>query len=204
MNARGLGSSDKPLSAPAALLGEGVSALHSYGNIAGTFVRLFSKPPILGLSAVLFALYWAVFFELIKYAGKGYFLVTVPLQLLVLFVVSSAILSTLSIAYLRTAARKSKGVVAAAQSPLTVAVGTVVVSCACELPFVAPLLYFLGMNSLGVSAVISSLAQVQEPLVIAMTALNAVSSLYYLGLIGAATVHLPRGSVATTAAQPQA
>ena len=173
------------------------------GNIAATFVRLFTTPAILGLSVALFAFYWAVFFELIKYAGKGFFLVTVPLEMLVLFVVSSAVLSTVSIAYLRSARRTRKGVIGAAQSPLSVALGTVVVSCACELPFVAPLLYFLGMNSLGVSAVISSIAQVQEPMVLAMTALNAVSSLYYLRLIGDGSLHASEGKVAITPARPQ-
>ena len=63
--------------------------------------------------------------------------------------------------------------------------GTAVVSCACSAPLLAPLFYFVGMNSLGVSSVISSLAQLQEPLVLGMIALNALSVLYYLKLIGA-------------------
>ena len=160
------------------------------GGIAQEFVRTFSAPINVGLCVALFAAYWLVFFELIKYAGRGFFLVTVPLPLLIAFIISSALLSTLSVAYLRSAYRKRRGVIAAAQSPIAVAVGTVVVSCACEIPFLAPLLYFLGMGSLGVSAVVSYLAQVQEPLIVVLTVLNVVSAVYYLRLIGASSVNV--------------
>jgi hypothetical protein len=170
-------------------------------GIARTFYRLFTSPSTVALCASLFAAYWLAFFELIKYAGRGYFLVSVPVLVLVLFVLSSSALSTVTLSYLRTARRRRRGVVGAAQSPLTVAVGTAVVSCACELPFVAPLLYFLGMNSLGVSAVVSSLAQLQEPLVLAMTGLNAVSVLYYLKLIGSASLGSSAGGVGISAGQ---
>ena len=84
---------------------------------------------------------------------------------------------------------------------VTVAVGTMVVSCACEAPILAPLLYFLGMNSLGVSAVISSLAKYQGPLVLVMTGLNAISSLYYLRLMGSPSFRVIGGKAAITAPQ---
>ena len=166
-------------------------ALEQNGNVARTFARLFSSPRTLALSAVLFVCYWVLFYELIRYAGQGYFLVAVPLYLLVLFVLSSSILATVGIEYLRAATRRRRGAVGFAQSPLTVLAGTAVVSCACNIPLLAPLLYFVGMNSLGVSAVISSLAQLQVPLVVAMTGLNALSVLYYLKLMGASGARMP-------------
>jgi hypothetical protein len=159
--------------------------LEKNGNIARTFARLFSSPGTLATCAVLFGFYWVVFYELVRYAGQGYFLVAAPLSLLVLFVLSSSVLATISIAYLRLAARRRRGAVGVAQSPLMVAAGTAVVTCACNLPLLAPLLYSIGMNSLSVSAVISSFARFQEPLVLAMTGLNALSACYYLKLLGA-------------------
>jgi len=42
------------------------------------------------------------------------------------------------------------------------------------------------MNSVGVSVVISEVARIQEPLVIAMVAVNVLTAVYYLRLIGSA------------------
>jgi len=174
--------------------------LEKNGNIARTFARLFSSPRTLATCAVLSGFYWVVFYELVRYAGEGYFLVAAPLPLLVIFVLSSSVLATISIAYLRLAARRRRGAIGVAQSPLMVAAGTVVVSCACNVPLLAPLLYSIGMNSLSVSAVISSLARFQEPLVLAMTGLNAVSACYYLNLLGA----VQSGAERVPPAQPAA
>jgi len=161
-------------------------------NIAWTFARLYSSPGTLAMGVALFGFYWVLFYELIKYAGEGFFLVAVPLPLLVLFVLSSSVLATVSIAYLRSSTRRRRGAVGVAQSPLTLAAGTAVVTCACNIPLLGPLLYAIGMNSLSVSAVISSLAQYQEPLVLAMIGLNALSACYYLRLIGATGGRTPR------------
>lgn len=160
------------------------TAMAQNGNIARTFARLFSSPGTIAIAVVISVGYWIVFYELIRYAGQGYFLVSVPLPLLVIFVLSSSVLATISIAYIRLAARKSRGAVGVAQSPLMVAAGTAVVTCACNIPLLGPLLYSVGLNSLAVSTVLSSLARFQEPLVLAMMVLNALSACYYLKLIG--------------------
>lgn len=130
--------------------------------------------------------YWFLFYDLVKYASSGFFLVEVPVWLLVVFVLSSSVLATLAITYLRGATRKRRSVIGIAQSPITVAAGTAVVTCACNIPLLAPFLYFVGMNSVGVSVVISEVARFQEPLVLAMIGVNLLTGFYYLRLIDSA------------------
>jgi len=163
-----------------------VEVMEGQGNVAWTFARVFSSPWTLATEAVVFAIYWFVFYDLVRYASSGFFLVEVPVWLLVVFVFSSSVLATLAITYLRAATRKRRSALGMAQSPIMVAAGTAVVTCACNIPLLGPFLYFIGMNSVGVSVVISEVARIQEPLVTAMIAVNALTAVYYLRLIGSA------------------
>ena len=72
--------------------------------------------------------------------------------------------ATVAVSYLRLALRR-RSLPGVAQSPIGVALGAFVATCSCNLPFIGPLLYFIGLNSLEVSGVLSFLAAYQQAIV---------------------------------------
>jgi hypothetical protein len=66
-----------------------------------------------------------------------------------------------------------------------VAVGVVVASCSCSLPLLVPALYFIGLNAVEVSGVISFLASYH---IGAVVLLDVLSIYYYLRLISRAGI----------------
>lgn len=156
-------------------MGQGAGGL----GVVRTFVSLYSSWQTLATNAVFFAAYYVLFYELILHSNAGYFLLTIPFYLLVLFVLASSALATVAVAYLRISLRK-RALPGLAGSPIGVAVGTFVVSCSCNLPLLAPLMYFVGLNAVEVSGVESFLAAYQESIVYAIVVLDAVSIYYYV------------------------
>lgn len=149
-------------------------------GIIRTLLLLYSAWTTPVMNAAFFAAYYLFFYELIVRANFGYFLLTIPLWLLVLFVLASSTLATVAVSYLRISLQRRRGIPGIAGSPVGVVVGAFVASCACNLPLVAPLLYFIGLNSLEVSGVISFLAAYQQAIVEAIVLINLVSIYYYL------------------------
>lgn len=148
-------------------------------GIIRTLALLYSRWTTLAMNAVFFAAYYAFFYELIVRANSGYFLLTVPLWLLVLFVLASSTLATVAVSYLRITLGR-RAIPGIAGSPVGIVVGSFVASCACNLPLVAPILYFIGLNSLEVSGVITFLAEYQQTIVEAIVLVDLVSIYYYV------------------------
>ncbi len=144
-----------------------------------TLVSLYSSWKTLLTNGLFFAAYYLLFYELIVHSNSGYFLLSIPLYLLVLFVLTSSALATVAVAYLRISLRR-RSLPGIAQSPIGVAIGTFVVSCSCNLPLLVPLMYFVGLNSLEVSGVISFLAAYQALIVTVIVVVDALSIYYYL------------------------
>lgn len=151
------------------------STLHS-------LVVLYSSSRTMALNALLLVAYYSFFYLVIRYSNFGYFLLTLPVGLLLLFVVSSSVLATVAIRFIFVSAARRR-FLALAESPAALVVGSVVASCACNIPLLGPLLYFLGLNALAVSTVISFVAQYQAYIVSALVVLNVASTYYYLRLI---------------------
>jgi len=144
-----------------------------------TFVSLYSSWRALLMNAVFFAAYYLLFYELIVRSNAGFFLLTIPYSLLVLIVLASSMQATVAVFYLRLALRR-RSITGVAQSPIGVALGAFVASCSCNLPLIGPLLYFIGLNSLEVSGVLSFLAAYQQAIVEAIVLVDALSIVYYL------------------------
>ena len=144
-----------------------------------TFVSLYTSWKTLLTNAVFFAAYYLLFYELIVSSNAGFFLLTIPYSLLVLVVLASSMQATVAVFYLRLALRR-RSLTGVAQSPIGVALGAFVASCSCNLPLLGPLLYFIGLNSLEVSGVLSFLAAYQEAIVEAIVVVDALSIVYYL------------------------
>ena len=144
-----------------------------------TFVSLYSSWKTLLTNAVFFAAYYLLFYELIVRSNAGFFLLTIPYSLLVLVVLASSVQATVAVFYLRLALRR-RSITGVAQSPIGVALGAFVASCSCNLPLLGPLLYFIGLNSLEVSGVLSFLAAYQQAIVEAIVLVDALSIVYYL------------------------
>jgi len=155
------------------------------GNETGvlrSLIVLYSSRMTLVTNGVFFAAYYLLFYAAILYANVGYFLLTIPFYLLALLVLASSSLATVAVSYLRVSRRRST-LPGMAQSPLGVALGAFVASCSCSLPLLAPALYFVGLNAIEVSGVISFFASYEEAIIEAVIVLDLVSIYYYLRLI---------------------
>jgi len=169
-------------------------------GVLRTLVSLYSSWTTLLLNGLLFLAYYLLFYELITRSNSGAFLLTIPVSLLFAFVLASSALATVAVIYLRLSLRR-RALPGIAESPIGVAIGTFVVSCSCNLPLLAPFMYFIGLNSLEVSGTISFLASYQQTIVEAIVVLDAASIYYYLSQIsrsGSAGRLLEHGEHATT------
>ena len=151
-------------------------------GVLRTTFALYSSWKTLLTNGAFFAAYYLLFYELIVHSNSGFFLLTIPFSLLVLFVLASSALATVALSYLRLSLRR-RSLPGIAQSPIGLALGAFVASCSCNLPLLAPLMYFLGMNAVEVSGAISFLAAYQQAIVEAIVAIDALSTYYYLRLI---------------------
>jgi hypothetical protein len=151
-------------------------------GVLHSLVILYSSRTTLLTNGFFFAGYYLLFYAVITYSNSGYFLLTIPSYLLVLLVLASSCSATVAVSYLRISRRRGS-VPGVAQSPIGVAVGAFVASCSCSLPLLAPVLYFIGLNAIEVSGVISFLASYQAAILAAITVFNLLSIYYYLRLI---------------------
>jgi len=163
------------------------------GGAAGilrALLVLYTSWKTLLINAILFAVYYFIFYETIVRSNAGFFLLSIPYYLFFLLVLSSSVLATVGISYLWRS-RRSRSLAGVAQSPLGVAVGALVASCSCSIPVLGPALYFLGLNALEVSGVISFLASYQQAVILAIVILDVVSVFYYLRLISKSMIAIP-------------
>jgi len=144
-----------------------------------TFASLFSSWKTLLTNAIFFLAYYLLFYELIVRSNAGFFLLTIPYSLLVGLVLASSMQATVAVSYLRLALRR-RSLTGVAQSPIGVALGAFVATCSCNLPILGPLLYFIGLNSLEVSGILSFLAAYQQAIVEAIVVVDVLSIVYYL------------------------
>ncbi len=143
-------------------------------GVLRTLVSLYSSWKTLVTNSIFFAAYYLLFYELIVRSNSGYFLLSIPFYLLVLFVLASSALATVAVAYLLISLRR-RSLPGIAQSPIGVAIGTFVVRCSCNLPLLAHMMYFIGLNSLEVSGVVSFLAAYPAAIVGAIVVVDALS-----------------------------
>jgi hypothetical protein len=151
-------------------------------GVLNSLVVLYSSWTTLLTNGLFFAGYYALFYEVIVDSNSGYFLLAVPSYLLVLLVLTSSCSATVAVSYLRITRRK-RSIPGVIESPIGVALGALVASCSCTLPLLAPALYFIGLNAIEVSGVISFLASYQAIIFEAIAVLNLLSIYYYLRLV---------------------
>lgn len=144
-----------------------------------TFVSLYSSWKTLPTNAVFFLAYYFFFYELVVSSNQGFFLLTIPYTLFVLLALASSVQATVALSYLTIAFRR-RSLAGVVQSPVAVALGAFVATCTCNLPVLAPLLYFIGLNSLEVSGIFSYLTAYHEPIVEAIILVDLLSIVYYL------------------------
>jgi hypothetical protein len=159
------------------------------------FVSLYSSWKMFLTNAVFFAAYYLLFYELIVRSNAGFFLLTIPYSLLVVLVLASSMQATVAASYLRLALQR-RSLAGVAQSPIGVALGAFVATCSCNLPILGPLLYFIGLNSLEVSGILSFLAAYQQAIVEAIVVVDVLSIVYYLRQISRSGLGRARASPA--------
>jgi len=163
-------------------------------GVLRTLITLYSSWKTLLTNVFFFGAYYLLFYELILHTNGGYFLLTIPFSLLILIVFASSVQATVAVAYLRLALRR-RSVAGVAQSPVGVALGAFVATCSCNLPLLGPVMYFIGLNSLEVSGVLSFLAAYQEDIVEAIVVIDVLSVYYYLRQIARAGFGMSQTSV---------
>jgi hypothetical protein len=151
-------------------------------GVIRSLVAIYSSWTSLLTNGLFFAGYYIAFYEVIVYSNSGYFLLAVPSYLLALLVFSSSCSATVAVSYLRIS-RRRRSIPGMVESPIGVAVGAFVASCSCTIPLLAPALYFVGLNAIEVSGVISFLASYQTAIFEAIIAFNLLSIYYYLRLV---------------------
>ncbi len=159
-------------------------------GIIRSLVVLYSSWTTLLTNGIFFAGYYALFYEVIVNSNSGYFLLAIPTYLLVLLVLTSSCSATVAVSYLRIS-RRRRSIPGVVESPLGVALGAFVASCSCTLPLIAPALYFIGLNALEVSGVISFLASYQTTIFEVIVVVNLVSIYYYLRLVSRSGMNRP-------------
>ena len=151
-------------------------------GVLNSLVALYSSWTTLLTNGVLFAGYYLLFYAVIVYSNAGYFILTIPSYLLALLVLASSCSATVAVSYVRIS-RRRRSIAGVAESPIGFAMGALVASCSCAIPLLAPTLYFVGLNAIEVSGVISFLASYQTVIVEAIIVVNLLSIYYYLRLI---------------------
>ena len=151
-------------------------------GVLRSLVVLYPSWTTLLTNGSFFAGYFLLFYAVIVYSNFGLFLLTIPFYLLALLVLASSASATVAMSYLRIS-RRRRSIPGVAQSPIGVALGALVASCSCSLPLLAPTLYFIGLNAVEVSGVISFLASYQAAIFEAIIVFNLLSIYYYLKLI---------------------
>jgi hypothetical protein len=157
----------------------------SEAGVLRSLAALYSSRATLPVNAALFAAYYLLFYETIVRSNGGFFLLAVPYPLFLSLVLASSVLATVALSYLRTS-RRVRDLTGVAQSPISLAAGALVASCACSIPLLAPLLYLIGLNAIEVSGVVSFLAAYQSTITGAIVVLDVASVFYYLRLISRA------------------
>jgi hypothetical protein len=151
-------------------------------GVLHSLVAVYSSWTTILTNALFFVGYFLLFYAVIYYSNFGFFLLTVPSYLLGLLVLASSCSATVAVAYLRISRRRNS-IPGVAQSPIGVALVAFVASCSCNIPLLAPILYFIGLNAIEVSGVISFLASYQAAIFEVIIVVNLLSIYYYLSLI---------------------
>ena len=146
------------------------------------FLSLYSSWKTPATNVVFFVVYYVAFYEVVVRSNSGFFILTVPYYLFFFLVLASSVLATVALRYVLIY-RRRRVLEGLAQSPVGLAVGALVASCACALPLLAPALYFIGLNALEVSGVISFLAAYQGTIMAVIVLVDVVAIYYYLWLM---------------------
>ncbi|MGC8586671.1 MAG: hypothetical protein ACP5K9_00030 [Candidatus Micrarchaeia archaeon] len=137
--------------------------------------------------------YWAAtaiaaiayyFFYMFVISTEHILFVQAPMLMVYLLIISSSVLLAVAIYSIRQLVHVSRSVATGGWSVFASAAGTALISCGCESPIIAPMLYLLGLNALEVSSMLSYIAAYQAYLLAALFVLNLAILYYSLGSAG--------------------
>lgn len=114
------------------------------------------------------------FHYMITTSDYGIFLVTVPLYLIYLLIVSAALLVTLGVysaSMIRYRSTK-RGVSSGFYGTFSVLVGGISAGCACQAPILYGVLYFVGLNSLEASSFVTIFSSHEKSILEILILLN--------------------------------
>lgn len=146
------------------------------------FKSIFSSPFSLVLLATASIAYYYFIRYIIRISGSGLALVTAPIYLIYLTVVTSGLLLTISIYSLHLSLKSMASEVSeGAASVVTVFIGSLVSSCGCSAPILGTILYGIGFDSVGVSGILSFVGSNQYLLLGIISLANLLLIYYSLG-----------------------
>lgn len=128
------------------------------------------------LCLIIFTVYYLVFRYLITSSNDGLVLITIPSYLVFALIGSASILLTLSVHsfFLILPHNRKNGVPSGIFSSFSVFIGGIAAGCACQAPILYGFLYFVGLNSLEASGLVTSFADHEVAIIEAMVAINMI------------------------------
>lgn len=146
-----------------------------------------------GLCMLLFFVYYLSFRYLISSSNGGLVLIAVPIYLVYALISTASILFTLSVYSLISSFPRTgrNGAPPGIFSAFSVFVGGVSAGCACQAPILYGMLYFLGLNSLEASGLVTSFADHENAIMEAMIAVNLILIVLFYGRIQKANGPIP-------------
>lgn len=155
-----------------------------YRGRTAKLIAIFSHKRYIALTAIFAAILYALFYYLITANNKGIFLITIPVYVIYLLVITSGILLSISVfAAAYSIASKKAEAAGGILGILLPSIGGVVATCACDFPILASILTIFGVNTIDAVGIISEIGDYGAWIMGAMIAINLIAIYYYLGKI---------------------
>lgn len=146
------------------------------------FKTLYKSKTVL-ITTTLFSIMYYIIIEYIisLNATSNFVFVTIPLVLIYLLVLSSAVLLTISLHSIKLSLSKLEEGSVSATSLITTIFGGVAAGCNCSVPILSSVLYVLSFNAATVSTVTAFVGNYQIEFFCAFIVLNFYAIYYHLG-----------------------
>ena len=147
---------------------------------AKTFKHIFTKR-LYFFEFVLGSLIYTLIYLAIVNTNKFIILGWLSEVLMGLLILSSSILLVIATFIIKSASKPS-GYAGGAYSVIVSLLGSLFVSCGCQAPLLATLLYFIGLNAVEASFLYSFFASYNAFILLAFIIINIFLTYYYLGM----------------------
>jgi uncharacterized protein YqgC (DUF456 family) len=156
-----------------------------------TSLRDVYRPKYILLNITLLPVYFVVYFALIAYQNGGDPSSVLPLYWIGGLVLTSSVLATIAIYSIRNTTNNKARVSASTWGTAAAIVGGVIGGCGCGAPLLLNLVIVLGMSAGEAIALNNFLIDHQDPIFLALIAINIGVIVYYLNRLSTSACKMP-------------